>query len=446
MPKRTLQIPSIQEVNFLRSVSQTIDFYHLNILRNANESLVVTFWETGKIIKNNIETGNQMDITKIANRLVQQFGPFFSENNLSKMVALVELFPNRMEFGKLAAIISWNHLVVILDTKDQQACFYYCKLMITDNLSPDDLQKAIADKKYEQSRAGKRAGNTIMNAGFIYGITANFTPILKMGIGKLLSQEWLIDNVFAEPTGSFFRAMMEPVDIGGDMEEMNDQEWESVQSIVKLINDFSRQRTRQFNDSLNRMFLEVGKRINQEFLSLSNKERIHESEDMLKSLYGSLTKKFGNSYNKKNLLSMMEIQKEMEINNPDLFIESEISWKHFPLILALEDHQQKQFYAHLVAYFGLTVSGLRRQIRQKLYEKTQDPIQRKKNKALSAKVPIIETDITREEKGNNSFISTIISIKYTGKNAYRDRDKFRNAGSLFDNPYCKVLASIVPGK
>ena len=136
----------------------------------------------------------------------------------------------------------------------------------------------------------------------------------------------------------------------------------------------------------------------------------------------------------------------MEINNPDLFIESEINWKHFPLILALSDNQQKQFYAHMVAYYGLTVSGLRRQIRQKLYEKTQDPIQRKKNKALSAKVPIIETDITREEKGNNSFISTIISIKYTGKNAYRDRDKFRNAGSLFDNPYCKVLASIVPGK
>jgi len=80
------------------------------------------------------------------------------------------------------------------------------------------------------------------------------------------------------------------------------------------------------------------------------------------------------------------------------------------------------------------------------HEKTQDKIQRKKNKALSARVPIIETDITREEKGNNSFISTIISIKYSGNNAYRDRDKFRNAGSLFDNPYCKVLASIVPGK
>ena len=446
MPKRTLHIPSIQEVNFLRTVSQTIDFYHLNILRNANESLVVTFWETGKIIKNNIETGNQMDITKIANRLEQQFGPFFSESNLSKMVALVELFPNRMEFGKLAAIISWNHLVVLLDTKDQQACFYYCKLMITDNLSPKDLEKAIADKKYEQSRAGKRAGNTIMNAGFIYGITANFTPILKMGIGKLLNQEWLIGNVFAEPTASSFRAMMEPVDIGGEMEDMNEKERASVQSIVKLLSDFSLQRTSQFNDSINRMFLEVGKRINQEFHSLSNKERIHDADYMLKSLYGSLTKKFGNSYSKKNLLSMMEIQKEMEINNPDLFIESEISWKHFPLILALEDHQQKQFYAHLVAYCGLTVSGLRRQIRQQVYKKTQDKIQRKKNKALSARVPIIETDITREEKGNNSFISTIISIKYSGNNAYRDRDKFRNAGSLFDNPYCKVLASIVPGK
>jgi len=444
MPKRTLHIPSIQEVNFLRTVSQTIDFYHLNILRNANESLVVTFWETGKIIKNNIETGTQLDFTKIAHRLVQQFGPFFSENNLSKMVALVELFPNRMEFGKLAAIISWNHLVVLLDTKDQQACFYYCKLMITDNLSPKDLEKAIADKKYEQSRAGKRAGNTFMNAGFIYGITANFTPILKMGIGKLLNQEWLIDNVFAEPTASSFRAMMEPVDIGGEMVDMNEQERESVRSIVKLLNDFRLQRTRQFNDSLNRMFLEVGKRINQEFLS--NKERIHDSEDMLKSLYVSLTKKFGNSYSNKNLLSMMEIQKKMEINNPDLFIESEISWKHFPLILALSDDQQKQFYAHMVAYYGLTVAGLRRQIKQKLYEKTQDPIQRTKNKTLSAKVPIIETHVIREKNQNVISISTIISINHTGKNAYRDRDKLPNAGSLFDNPYCKVLASIVPGK
>jgi len=444
MPKRTLHIPSIQEVNFLRTVSQTIDFYHLNILRNANESLVVTFWETGKIIKNNIETGTQLDFTKIAHRLVQQFGPFFSENNLSKMVALVELFPNRMEFGKLAAIISWNHLVVLLDTKDQQACFYYCKLMITDNLSPKDLEKAIADKKYEQSRAGKRAGNTFMNAGFIYGITANFTPILKMGIGKLLNQEWLIDNVFAEPTASSFRAMMEPVDIGGEMVDMNEQERESVRSIVKLLNDFRLQRTRQFNDSLNRMFLEVGKRINQEFLS--NKERIHDAEDMLKSLYVSLTKKFGNSYSNKNLLSMMEIQKKMEINNPDLFIESEISWKHFPLILALSDDQQKQFYAHMVAYYGLTVAGLRRQIKQKLYEKTQDPIQRTKNKTLSAKVPIIETHVIREKNQNVISISTIISINHTGKNAYRDRDKLPNAGSLFDNPYCKVLASIVPGK
>lgn len=137
--------------------------------------------------------------------------------------------------------------------------------------------------------------------------------------------------------------------------------------ISSLIEQSKQELVASVNSSLSILFWMVGKRISEEILQHN---RADYGKQIVVTLSRVLVKKYGRNFEEKNLRRMLQFAEQFENKEIVVTLSRQLSWSHFLALLPLKNSEAKLFYAELVANQILSVRELRKQIANKVFERT----------------------------------------------------------------------------
>lgn len=111
-------------------ISTLIEKSRQAIYRQANQTMVMMFWQIGMRINNDVLQNKRADYCKqivstLATQLAERYGRSFEARNLRRMMQFAEQFPNSEIVSPLATQLSWSHFIEILPLQDMDAKLYY---------------------------------------------------------------------------------------------------------------------------------------------------------------------------------------------------------------------------------------------------------------------------------------------------------------------------------
>lgn len=127
----------------------------------------------------------------------------------------------------------------------------------------------------------------------------------------------------------------------------------------------------QANSTLTILFWQVGKRINDDILQ---NQRAEYGKQIVPTLSAQLENAYGKNFALRNLRRMMQFAEsfpDMQIVSP---LATQLSWSHFIELLPLKNYEAKLFYAQLSIEGKLGKRELRRQIANKVFERTRKKV------------------------------------------------------------------------
>lgn len=142
-----------------------------------------------------------------------------------------------------------------------------------------------------------------------------------------------------------------------------------LNELVVLIEKTKSQVNSYVNSSLTVLFWQVGKRIL--FDNLQNKRAAY-GKQIVVTVSRELVEKFGRNYEEKNLRRMIQFaEKYPDIENV-VTLSRHLSWSHFLALIPLKEQEARDFYGKLAFESLFGVRELRKQIEQKVHERTEN--------------------------------------------------------------------------
>lgn len=124
----------------------------------------------------------------------------------------------------------------------------------------------------------------------------------------------------------------------------------------------------QVNSAMTLLFWQVGKRINDFILE---HRRAEYGKEIVVTLSRQLEERFGRNFEEKNLRRMVQFANVFPDTEIVVTLSRYLSWSHFLVLIPLRSTEKINFYAQRVIDEQLGVRGLRKQIEQKTYERTE---------------------------------------------------------------------------
>ena len=140
-----------------------------------------------------------------------------------------------------------------------------------------------------------------------------------------------------------------------------------LNEIISIVENSKNQLIVQANNVLTLTFWNVGNRIKKEILK---DKRAEYGKQIVVTLSRDLVKKYGRSYDEKNLRRMIQFAKIFSDPEIVVTLSRQLSWSHFLVLLPLKNENERLFYAKLVIDNKFSVRDLRKQISKKVFERT----------------------------------------------------------------------------
>ncbi len=140
-----------------------------------------------------------------------------------------------------------------------------------------------------------------------------------------------------------------------------------LNEIISIVENSKNQLIIQANSVLTLTFWNVGNRIKKEILK---DKRAEYGKQIVVTLSRDLVKKYGRSYDEKNLRRMIQFAKIFSDHEIVVTLSRQLSWSHFLVLLPLKNENERLFYAKLVMDNKFSVRDLRKQISKKVFERT----------------------------------------------------------------------------
>lgn len=121
------------------------------------------------------------------------------------------------------------------------------------------------------------------------------------------------------------------------------------------------------NSTLTVLFWQVGKRINDEIL---NNKRAEYGKQIVPTVSAQLESRYGRNFTEKNVRRMMQFSELFPDFQIVVTLSRQLSWSHFLILIPLKSDEAKQFYAQLAINGTLGVRDLRKEIANKVFERT----------------------------------------------------------------------------
>ncbi len=220
----------ISRNNLFKNVKEVLEAARKNVYRAVNFSMVVAYWEIGKLLVEDEQKGNkrasygsrQLEILSV--KLTREFGRGYSVQSLWNMRQFFIAFPKlstlwRESSGKKTMVnqklstvwreLTWSHYKLLMRVENNAARLYYAQESVEQNWSVRALERQINSFYYERilSSKNKKAvkGEAVKKTASILQTPADFIKdpfVLEfMGIKpgeKFLEkdlEQGLIDNL-----------------------------------------------------------------------------------------------------------------------------------------------------------------------------------------------------------------------------------------------------------
>lgn len=150
----------ISEDSLFQSVKEIIRQSREKVFRIANSTLLLTYWQIGKLIvedeqegKERAEYGKQT-LKNLSKKLSLEFGKGFDYTNLSNMRKFYKAFPI---IDAVRQQLSWTHYRLLLKIDIPKKINYYIEESIQNNWSSRDLKRQINSLAYERVLEHKKS-------------------------------------------------------------------------------------------------------------------------------------------------------------------------------------------------------------------------------------------------------------------------------------------------
>ncbi len=150
-----------------QSIKEIIAQAREKVFRMANSTLLLTYWEIGRLIVKDEQQGKEraeygkFTLKNLSQRLIFEFGKGFDESNLRNMRSFFQAFPIR---DALRHELSWTHYRLILRQENEQKKTYYLNESIQNNWSSRDLKRQINSLAYERVLEHKKSSSETIHS------------------------------------------------------------------------------------------------------------------------------------------------------------------------------------------------------------------------------------------------------------------------------------------
>lgn len=142
-----------------------------------------------------------------------------------------------------------------------------------------------------------------------------------------------------------------------------------INNLSSLIDKTKREFYINANSTLTLLFWHVGSRI----LSYTLQDKRAEyGKEVIVTVSLELVSKFGKNYEEKNLRRMIQFSKVFDDYEKVVTLSQRLSWSHFITLLSIKNNQARTFYAQLSSRNLLSVRDLRKSIRNKIFERSEN--------------------------------------------------------------------------
>lgn len=157
----------ISEDPLFQSVKEIIVQSREKVFRMANSTLLLTYWQIGKLIIEDEQKGKERaaygkyTLKNLSKKLTLEFGKGFDYTNLSNMRKFYMVFPI---IDALRQQLSWTHYRLLIKLNDSEKINYYINGSIQNNWNSRDLKRQINSLAYERMvEHTKNPAETIKN-------------------------------------------------------------------------------------------------------------------------------------------------------------------------------------------------------------------------------------------------------------------------------------------
>ena len=161
-----------QNPNLFESVKYVLDTAYRNVYRVANTSMVIAYWEIGRLIVEDEQGGSlradygKKALTELSENLTNEFGRGYSVSNLRNFRQFYLIFPelciqdngNNSSFQihqTLSSELSWSHFCLLMRVENQAAREFYMKETTLQNWSVRALDRQISTLYFERIISSK---------------------------------------------------------------------------------------------------------------------------------------------------------------------------------------------------------------------------------------------------------------------------------------------------
>ncbi len=149
---------------------------------------------------------------------------------------------------------------------------------------------------------------------------------------------------------------------------LNSNEQQLLTELIKIIETGQKQLAIYVNSGVVLMFWNFGTKVNKFILK---NQRAEYGKQIIVTLSRQLQDKYGNNFEEKNLRRMLQFATEFQDFENVVTLSRHLSWSHFLAIIPLKTPEMQQFYANKSASQSWGVRELRKQIKNKAFERTQ---------------------------------------------------------------------------
>ncbi|MGH1519924.1 PDDEXK nuclease domain-containing protein [Chryseobacterium sp. JK1] len=173
----------ISEDSLFQSVKEIIRQSREKVFRIANSTLLLTYWQIGKLIVENEQQGKERaeygkyTLRNLSQKLTLEFGKGFDESNLRNMRSFYHVFPI---CDALRHELSWTHYRILIRLDNSEKINYYINESIQNNWNYRDLKRQISSLAYERVLKHKKSSteniHSVLKDPYIFeflGLKAN---------------------------------------------------------------------------------------------------------------------------------------------------------------------------------------------------------------------------------------------------------------------------------
>ncbi len=158
--------PDAAPRTLLTDVRELIVSTRQTVARGVNAALVLLYWNVGERIRRDVLKekragyGDEI-VSTLSKQLASEFGNGFSKPNLSRMVNLVETFPDPKIVATLSQQLGWSHFVELLPLKKHLQREFYAEMCRVERWSVRTLRQKIGGMLYERTALSKKPDKLI---------------------------------------------------------------------------------------------------------------------------------------------------------------------------------------------------------------------------------------------------------------------------------------------